>query len=872
MVPPVRHPRDPDDPDAGTIVDPTVIAERRARRAELNEGALRERAVKAEEQLSAAQRQLDGAHEQRKELAARLKRAERDLRAARQGEHAEGQRREEIEEDASAARREAEEQIAELRAALAASELRVEELEAELARHDRQPATGDLQQQLVTERQGRIRAVRALEHERERATAEVTLLQHEVDRRARVQKAVSRQLVELRAELTSTQARVSSDAQRKAAAESVLDDLGSTALRLRDDLQGLEDERAQLERQVTAARAQVAERDARLAESAERLAAAEQAAAAADDHTRAIAQQVQAERTERAQVEAQLRLSIAEERDAFQATVEQHRVTVQAAIARERATFESQMAVVRDGLVVLRERLAEAEADVDRRVQAERERCAAEHVGLRERLHELIGTAGSVKAGYERELAAIAAERDVRVAAERERFSVQLAGMEQRVGEMREHLTVAAAELSRQLEAERTARWAAEEQLKHERALVAAGRAGAGDAADVAEVTRLQALLAQAEEAGARAEDRIVELEDELEQIRVALRPPPRMPPADHPALQDLGAAGLSEAGETDSVIIDLARAAARLRTRREDAADEPAADVAREAGAVDENAGTDAAPGAARPAEVEAEDDAHGGPPARAPIAEVEIGRRAQTIGRRVPRAWLTPSIIALARQDPHAAAAVIEALVPVQAARLEQDLTYDLLIAGHPELRVHLHRDGTAVVAPRTADDPAEGVDFRLSGSAIALAPLAGGNTGRRALAGVTIAGRKRRARRLAKSLRPPVGLSGLVAAGVTLPPVQLLTLLMGAMDLAATKGERFTIAFAEDDGPATVHVVVGDGRPIVVRTGAPAHTAATVRTASGGLAGFLAGEEPARVSGDVAVVGRLLDWADAAQGLDG
>jgi hypothetical protein len=1135
VVQPVGNFQDPDDPDAGTIVDPKVIAERRARRAELNEGALRERAVKVEAQLGEAQRQLDGAQEQRRELAARLKQAERDLRAARQGEHAETQRREEIEEDAAVARREAEQQLAALRAALVASEHRVGELEDELARvhraasevqqasraalarppsagdeehrraladietelatrleevrlvedrlatgrrelaahrgglerrlHDTEIVAGGLEDALVAEREGRVRAVRALEDERERAAAEVTLLQHELDRRVRVQEEVSRQLVELRAQVQSTQARVSSDSQRAAVAESVLDDLSSTALQLHDELRGLEDERTEIEGRLAAAEAQVAERDAQLVHSATRAAgaqaaltqlrreldeaaaalrsatadaaqkqvrldAAEQAVTAAEEHAHQLAGQLQDERHERAQVEAQLHLTIAEERDAFQAIVEQHRVTIQAVIARERAAFGSQMAVIREGVVALRERLLQAEADVDARVQAERdaaaaqvqaerERCAAEQDVLRVRLdqramaaerardllagelesarhdltvtqaevdravdraraavqeaqaaaeaavataqahlaaelgsaheraeaaeadrerleaelrsrdavdgdikhslaalraelaevrresegraareaqlealvNELVGTAGSLKEGFERELAVIAGERDLQLAAERERFSSQLAEMEQRVAEMREQLSVAATELSRQLEAERTARWAAEEQLSHERELAAGGGVNAADAADLAEVGRLQALLAQQEEAGVRAEDRIVELEDELEQARIALRPPPPMPPADHPALKDVAPADPSEAGGADSVIIDLARAAARLRARREEAAAGAAAEAGggpggepagRRAGlAEDDNAtavgatdaghgGDDAATGTDAD---EHRDDAGQKPaPAQAAVPEVELGRRGQATGRRVPRAWLAPAIAALARTDPRAAAAVIEALVPLQAARLRQDATYDLLIAGHPELRVQLHRDGTAVVSPRAADDAADVADFRLSGSPIALAPLVGGGTVRRAPAGVVIAGRRRRARRLTKALRQPVGLAALAEAEVPLAPARLLTLLAAAIDLAATKGERFTIAFAEDDGPVGVHLIVSDGRPIVVRAGVPTHTAATVRTAQGALAAFLAGEAPARVSGDVEVVGRLLDWADAAQGLDG
>ncbi|MCW2958761.1 MAG: hypothetical protein JWP18_1564, partial [Solirubrobacterales bacterium] len=538
MVPPVQHPQEPDDPQAGSVVDPRVVAERRAHRAELSEAALRERVVDAEHRLVEAQRLLGGAYDQRKDLAGRLKQAERDLRAARQGEHAEAQRRVELEEDAGVARRQAEQEITALRAALVASEQRVSELEQELDRvqrtaaelqqavataqvqggptatapdgardaaaaqlaarleevrvveerlaagrdelarrrggletrlHDTGVVAGSLEERIVAEREARLRAVHELENERERASAEVTLLQHELDRRMQVQEAVSQQLVELRAELAQTQARVASDAERRALAESVLTELGTTALQLRDELQSLEDERRDVERQLAAARAQVAERDTRLEEQAayltaadaaltalrveldeaatalrttsgdtthqqERLDAAERAVTQAEAQSLHLAQQLESERRERARMEQELRTRIAEERDAFQNTVEQHRLATERAIALERAAFEAHVTTVRDGVVALRERLAGVEADVEARLQQERDaRLAAEQRLEAERHGRAVA------------LTELQAERTTaaKSGADRERREAETQALRGRLAEVEQELTAA---------------------------------------------------------------------------------------------------------------------------------------------------------------------------------------------------------------------------------------------------------------------------------------------------------------------------------------------------------------------------------------------------------------------------------------------
>lgn len=1081
-------------------------------------------------QLAEAERLLDSAHEQRKELAARLKQAERDLRTAQQGEHAEARRRTELEEDVGAVRREAEEHLTALQGALATSEQRVQELEDELQRtqrvaaelqhtvaaarargvavapgdregtrerlttelaarledlrqiegrlasgreeldarrgglesrlRDSEGVAVDLEQQLVVEREERIRSARVLADERERATAETTLLQHELDRRLRVQEAVAAQLVELRDELERTQSRVESDERRRTLAEKVLEELGTTALQLRGQLDALDEERADLERQLRDAQALVAERDGRLEEQSatlvagerslaglqlelgdatvalraatadtalhkDRLDAADRALSLAEQRARDLAGLLEGERRERRQVEGELHVRLAEERDAFATTLDEHRKHFEAAIAGERAAFEQHATTVRDGVVALRGRLAAAEADItarlhderaaredaerradadrearatalaelhaqrhdadgvhaqrnaelsalrDRVVEAERnladvqsvaaraqaaadvaieaarvhfaqnlaaaaqraERAESERDGLvaelevlepddgvqgalvrlrSELVHvraetadraareaqleslvsQLIASAAALKDGFARELEATAAERDVQLAAEREHFSAQLVAVELRVTEMREYLASAGSELGRQLAAERAARMAAEAQLKQVRGLAAAG--GGPDPMDPEEVSRLQGQLTAEQQTASRAEERIVELEDELERARVALRPP--LPPADHPALRATTPApphAPSAGGEGDpgSVIIDLARAAARLRLRREDAVTGPPAGPAEvPAPATDQAASEvvgatpDAAPAGVNP--LSAVPDAEralqqaAAPTGSAETAdvrqeprehsEVEIGPRSDTDEAHHAQAWLTAALVAEAGRDGVTAAQLLQALVPVQASRLCRDLKYDLAVADRPTVRVVLRKDGTSVVSPAPSTDE-DAADFRLAGSAGALAPLFGGGLGRRLPDGIAVTGRRRRARRLIRSMRPPVELSTVAATGVNLSTVQLLTLLASAIDPAATAGERFTVTFGDSDGAVRAHVVVADTLPVGVLPGAPVHAAAGVRTEPGSLAAFLAGNASARVSGDVSVVGRLLAWADAAQGFD-
>ncbi|WP_354701977.1 hypothetical protein DSM112329_02322 [Paraconexibacter sp. AEG42_29] len=1054
------------------------MAQLRARRAELSGDALRDYAGEVEAELTRARAELDAARDQRADLAGQLKQAERELRASRQNEHAETARRTELEEDTAATRREAEEEVVELRRVLAAREHRVAELEEELSRllssgvherlHENQQNVARLERALASERSTRESALRDLTVEREQSQAEVTLLQHELDRRGHVHDAVSRQLVELRTELDVTRAQLSVDAGRTAVAEAVLADLGNTAAQLRSQLTDLETERAELLQQLATARAEVAQRDQLLqaghaallaAEAAQeqlrtelreagaalrtaasdaaerhvRLQAVEQAMGAAEARARDLTRRLETERLQRVQAESALNATVVEERDAFQRAIDAQRAEFDAAIASERQAFETQMAGVRDGVAKLRDRLtttqaelaaeleaeraarsaaeqqaaaeraardaADEQAETERvarataeqqvqneyaarvraeqalaerasieheilqgvaelrselvRVRAESEKSVAREAHLEGLVGELVTTTDALNAEFERELAALEAEQEQELAGQRAQFSTQLSELENRVVDLREQMGAATVDMVRKLEDERTARRRAEALLTQERERAdLALEAAETDADEDDVVAQLRSEIKRSERQNTLAEERIVELEDELEQARIG--PPATATDKPAPPADPAGSVA-AVAAEADSVIIDLARAAARLRGRKADdgapaverpdtGSGTPAAPAAprateshgAEPGAAESDVDLAKAPAAgdaaaatqvpdavvdedtASPAAADAESSVPAGtPPARLleasrrasrrlddpepepaesilytrpsavadadtagepdaddveQVEDFELGARLGRFERPDPHPWLAPAIGLLARRDPRVAASVIEAMIPLQAARLQEDLAYDMAIAGHPELRVELRRDGTAVIAPRDADDAADSASFRIVGSPVALSVYVGGGAARRGTPGVAITGRKRRAKALTRVMREPVVMPELALLAGRLPSLTLLTLLVATIDPAETRGDHFTLAFAEGDNAPAVHVVVASGLPVVARSGAPVHIAATVRTPVGGLASFLGGQGAARVNGDINAVGRFLAWADGAQGLDG
>ncbi len=208
-----------------SVVDPAVLAERRAARAERGEDALKARAADAERavvslerRLSDAESQLDDAARERDTLADRLTEAERQLTVARQQAFAEEQGRIDAEDEVAAALRD-----------LAAAEERAAALEEELAelhRHYRD--------------------------ERSETAAEIVLLQHELDRRLQIEETLRGQLADAVAgvgrtldalRLAATPGRAAATvATRTVATPALVDDLGRAAERLRAERPPLTDD------------------------------------------------------------------------------------------------------------------------------------------------------------------------------------------------------------------------------------------------------------------------------------------------------------------------------------------------------------------------------------------------------------------------------------------------------------------------------------------------------------------------------------------------------------------------------------------------------------------------------------------------------
>jgi hypothetical protein len=158
-------------PDDETVVHAAVLAERRARRAELGEDQLKARAADAERaavslerRLSQAEAQLHEAAGERDDLAERLAESERALTVARQQSFADEQARIDAEDQLVSSRRERGSELDGAQHALDAARERVAELEREL-----EALHGQLEEQELV------------------AGAEIVLLQHELDRRLQVE-------------------------------------------------------------------------------------------------------------------------------------------------------------------------------------------------------------------------------------------------------------------------------------------------------------------------------------------------------------------------------------------------------------------------------------------------------------------------------------------------------------------------------------------------------------------------------------------------------------------------------------------------------------------------------------------------------------
>ena len=274
--------------------------------------------------------------------------------------------------------------------------------------------------------------------------------------------------------------------------------------------------------------------------------------------------------------------------------------------------------------------------------------------------------------------------------------------------------------------------------------------------------------------------------------------------------------------------------------------------------------------------------------------VEEVEVvaaSAAPAAVDRTTSTPWLSSGIARLADGgQPRLAARLIMELLPMQGRlvagrvcyRLEIEDTWPSIVTiedGRVEIAQVERRSGGL----EDAVDDAVVTDFAIEGPAAALAVLAAGGAPRR-LRGCKVSGRRRLGRFLGE-LRDPVGLAEIVAAGVELTPLALLSALSAAVDPAWTEGHNFAVRYrVQGAGGQSVRVEAIHGIALRVtseteRSEPPPRGArdgvATVTVERGALASLLVGlplpstQRPV-VEGDARAATVLASWYARAQGL--
>ena len=174
------------EPEPAEVVDRAVLAERRARPAELVEEELARRAAEAERAAAALEAQLSGMEERLREVMAerdaaqtRLHERDRALLGATQREHAERALREEAEEERHQVERALLVELADARARLAETEERAEEADQLRARVVEADALRERMAAAQTERSALAERLAAAESERTELTARLDAAQEQ---------------------------------------------------------------------------------------------------------------------------------------------------------------------------------------------------------------------------------------------------------------------------------------------------------------------------------------------------------------------------------------------------------------------------------------------------------------------------------------------------------------------------------------------------------------------------------------------------------------------------------------------------------------------------------------------------------------------
>ncbi len=400
----------------------------RAERAERTASALERRLDEAEDRLEVAQRE-------RTTLAASLEQARRDLTVALQREFAEQRMRAELEGDATGALAQLETEIAQLGADHEAAEARADALAQALeearqdvdqaharAEADRQAVAvdehrdglrqevGELQAlaeglhgSLMGEQAAREGAEQALHAEREQAVAEISLLQHELDRRAQVHDAVTAQIGELRSALEGVRGRAERTAELEEAIATMEGEQRRTSVRLSDTRELL-----------TTREAEFADVEVRLA--------------AREAELEALKEEAEGHRAARREVEAGVAFIHARSAELEHELEEERRrrERVEERLEAERKRYAAAEQGLREELETSREAADERLVAVQRTVEALRAELTAAVTELEERA----AVERTARLAVERELEQERAERAAEDAVDAERLALRLEAVE----------------------------------------------------------------------------------------------------------------------------------------------------------------------------------------------------------------------------------------------------------------------------------------------------------------------------------------------------------------------------------------------------------------------------------------------------------
>lgn len=880
------------EPDDANVVDPLVLAERRAQRAELAEQVASRRAADAQAlaaELSAERARLEAELEQARQEPERLSRLvaerERALRLAEQRAHAEEAQRLETADELSERSRRHEAELAALRDELARARAEAErersELEARVAEAEA-AATRELEARLA---QAEAEAGRA------RAELETRLARAEADAE-RAQAAVAERDAQAQAEAERAEAAVAELRERVERAESAATRQGKELAALRGQL----DEAEQVASAAETARKRAEAKRAAAREKRRRALEARDAARAEADAAREGADAVMAEaahvRAERDALRAEL-AEVAAERDALrsrpaetappagQAPVPDWSSGLRAELALARAAAAARLRsagafTAQTGPDGAADRSPRQAGDVRRPSGAlERERrlvarrAAAVRLSARDATTPRAQPPGAGGAGTPSEAGeglgpALAARRGpvratpiTALALERER-SVRLQAQLDRQAATERALRAQIEALEHAVQARVEAEAKIERALRRVRGELEAANA-------------LRTLTARQPSPRPAAPE---------QPVATPAAPAPDVPPTP-PAEADSGPSAAELAAALDAARAErLAAALAQAQTASSSADDDTPGGEEPAAAAPD-------APSPERPPHPaldtgpERKDVPRGvdrdrlsaararlqATAAPAPASGAAAERPAPAAAAGAPSPWLPDALRRLVREDPDTVGRILVGMLPAQGLVTQRSFACDVVIEERGTVAVDVAA-GAATVRPAEGPRPKRQRDVEIATTHAGLGRLLAGRRGLRRRARVR--GKHRRVRELRKLARTPLALRDLAGAGAVLEPALAFWLAALAIDPAQTQGHRFTIAHAPlPGGPADAWLRIQDGGALAVMRTKPGEApAVTLRCTRGALLALLAGVDPppgegAAVDGDLAALELLRGW---------